>query len=172
MRLGRGVLREVLSAPGLGRQEAVRILCRALPTRGKIAQATPVKRSQVFCAAVGLGLLGLLSGCSTDVTNLTPRAVPPQPDSIYPFEVEWESPRRGSTSAKVSAYVMVDAKLYPMSRVPRTADRWEAAVPLPPGKAYVPYKYKFDFWYPGLGRAVVTNSDWSPEYRLVVPGSK
>lgn len=147
----------------------VRSLLRRLPTRGKIAQATAVKRFQVFCAAIGLGLL---VGCSTDVTNLTPRAVPPQPDSIYPFEVQWESPRRGSTSAKVNAYVMVDAKLYPMSRVPRTVDRWEAAVPLPLGKAYVPYKYKFDFWYPGLGRTILTNSDWSPEYRLVVPGSK
>lgn len=145
----------------------------ACQPRGK-SQAMAVKRSQVFCAVLGLGLglLGLTTGCSTEVTNLTPRAVPPQPDSIYPFEVQWESPRRGSTSAKANAYVMVDAKLYPMSRVPRTVDRWEAAVPLPPGKAYVPYKFKFDFWYPGLGRTVLTNSDWSPEYRLVVPGSK
>ncbi len=121
---------------------------------------------------IGYGLLAGMTGCETGTTNLTPRAVPPQVDSIYPFEVQWESPRRGSTAAKADAMVMVDAKLYPMSRVPGTVNRWEAAVPLPPGMSYVPYKYKFDYWYPGLGRVVITNSQWSPEYRLVVPRAK
>ena len=114
-------------------------------------------------------VLALLTGCVTEVTNLTPRAVPTQTDGIYPFEVQWESPRRGSSAAKTAAFVMVDSKLYPMSPVPRAFNRWEAAVPLPVGVSYVPYKYKFDFWYPSLGRAVTTNSEWSPEYRLIVP---
>lgn len=140
-----------------------------LPTRGGFANRSPVNRCHIIGALVGVGLLAGTTGCQSDVTNLTPRAVPPQSDSIYPFEVQWESPRRGSTAAKVDAYVMVDAKLYPMSRVPRTGDRWEAAVPLPPGQTYVPYKYKFDYWYPGFGPKVLTNSEWSAEYRVVVP---
>ena len=117
----------------------------------------------------GLAVALFAAGCTTGTTNLTPRTVPAQPDSIYSFEVQWESPRRGSTAANSDAYVMVDARLFPMSRVPQSVNRWEAAVPLPPGQTYVPYKYKFDYWYPGLGRGVVTNSEWSPEYRLIVP---
>ena len=146
----------------------------SLPTPPENAKARAVKRFSILQAswrrpAAGAAAVFVIAGCTTGTTNLTPRTVPAQPDSIYAFEVQWESPRRGSTSANVDASVMVDARLFPMSRVPGSVNRWEAAVPLPAGETYVPYKYKFDYWYPGLGRLVITNSEWSPEYRLVVP---
>ena len=145
-----------------------------LPSALENAKAKRVKRFSILQVvrpklSASLAAACLAAGCTTGTTNLTPRTVPAQPDSIYSFEVQWESPRRGSTSANAAAYVMVDARLFPMNRVPKSVNRWEAAVPLPPGETYVPYKYKFDFWYPGLGRSILTNSQWSPEYRLVVP---
>ena len=143
-------------------------LAKAFPN----AKANVVKRFSILslpATAVTLMAVWLAAGCTSNTTNLTPRTGPAQPDSIYSFEVQWESPRRGSTAAKSAAYVMVGSRLFPMSLVPNSQNRWEAAVPLPQGETYVPYKYKFDFWYPGLGRGVLTNSEWSPEYRLVVP---
>jgi hypothetical protein len=110
----------------------------------------------------------LLAGCvSSDVSNLTPRTLPASVSRSYPFEVTWDSKRRGVSSDDVKAYVMVDQVLYPMNRVPNTENRWEARVPLPEGKTYVPYKFKFDYTYPGVTSRFL-QSEWSGEYRLVV----
>ncbi|HTI70768.1 MAG TPA: hypothetical protein VMF06_12435 [Candidatus Limnocylindria bacterium] len=118
----------------------------------------------------------LIAGCSnlstTQVsnTNLTPRQVPANPNSIYLFETTFDSIRRGVDPSSVKVWVMVDTQLYPMARVPNTANRFEALVPLPPGRTNIPYKYKFEFAYPGVGTRLV-NSDLSPEYRLVIPAN-
>jgi len=47
-------------------------------------------------------------------------------------------------------------------------NRWEARVPIAPGRTYVPYRFRIDFLEPNLGNATY-NSEWSQEYRLVVP---
>ena len=116
----------------------------------------------------------LLAGCSglsttkASNTNLTPRQIPLNANSTYLFETTFDSIRRGVDPTSVKAWVMIDTQLYPMARVPNTANRFEALVPLPPGRTNVPYKYKFEFAYPGI-RYREVNSDWSPEYRLVIP---
>lgn len=114
-------------------------------------------------------LVVLLAGCSsTHTSNFTPRSIPLTPTRTYPFEAEWDSIRRGVDPSKVQAWVMVDNQLYPMNRVPVAPKRWEAQVPVVEGRTYVPYKFRFDYEYPGLGKKL-TNSIWSAEYRLVIP---
>lgn len=110
-----------------------------------------------------------LVGCApTSVSNLTPRTVPPNPSRTYPFETSWDSSWRGLKYEDVKAWVVIDGTLYPMTRVPVAVNRWEALVPIPEGRTYVPYKYRFDYSIPGVtGRKPM--SEWSPEYRLVVP---
>ena len=111
----------------------------------------------------------LIAGCATtEVSNLTPRTLPATPARTYPFEVTWDSSRRGVKTDDVHAWVMVDQTLYPMTRVASTVNRWAAEVPIPDGKSYVPYKYKFEYTYPGIDSHVV-KSEWSSEYRLVIP---
>lgn len=117
-------------------------------------------------AALLLGVL-LLAGCASEVSNLTPRTFPVSTARTYPLEVTWDSSRRGVRNEDVKAWVMVDQVLYPMTRVPNTVNRWEARVPVPEGKTYVPYKFKFDYTYPNI-RTRSQQSEWSPEYRLVI----
>jgi hypothetical protein len=124
-----------------------------------------------FFAVVPAVLLALAgTGCTgSRNTNLTPRDLPAAPDSSYLFETSFDSHRRGVDPASVKAWVMLDLALYPMQRVPNTDSRFEALVPLPLGRNNIPYRYKFEFAYPGtLNRQF--NSTWSQEYRLVLGG--
>lgn len=115
-----------------------------------------------------LPLWVLLVGCSLSGSkNYTPSTLPAAATQLYPFEVAWNSSRRGVDPDDVRAFVMLDGALYPMSKVPVARDRWEAKVPIPEGRMYVPYKFKFEYEYPGLTKSL-TNSVWSPEYRLVI----
>ncbi len=111
----------------------------------------------------------LLVGCSLNgARNYTPSTIPARATQLYPFEVSWNSAKRGVNPDDVEAFVMIDQVLYPMSKVPVAKDRWEAKVPLPEGRMIVPYKFKFDYTFPGIRRNH-TNSLWTPEYRLVIP---
>ncbi len=128
-----------------------------------------IPRMNLRPLAVLFMMVFLIVGCAnTEVSNLTPRTLPLTPSRTYPFEATWDSNRRGVKNEDVHAWVMVDQTLYPMTRVASTANRWEARVPVPEGKTYVPYKYKFEYIYPGIDTQFV-KSEWSPEYRLVVP---
>ena len=113
-------------------------------------------------------LAAVLAGCAPRYVNLTPRQLPRTPENVHLFEVQWDTPRTGADNAEVKAYVVMGTEFHPMRRVPNTAGRWEARVPLPPDRASVPYYYKFDYTYPGSPHRV-SASDRSPEYRLTVP---
>lgn len=109
-----------------------------------------------------------VAGCAPNYVNLTPGRVSPTADKVYPFEVQWDSPRRGANNASVQAYVVIGTNFFPMTRIPNTANRWEARVPLPPEMTVVPYRFKFDYDYPGLPKRELA-SDRSPEYKIGVP---
>ena len=115
-----------------------------------------------------IALTLVVAGCAPNYVNLTPRTVPPVTGSVYPFEVQWTSPRRGANNANVTASVVVGTTSFPMTRVPNTVNRWEARVALPAGRAEVPYYYKFDYDYPGLPKRIEA-SDCSAVYTLTVP---
>jgi hypothetical protein len=132
-------------------------------------ETTAFSQPMKFAKLAMMVLIGsLLAGCVSSYVNLTPRNQPRDPAEVYPFEVQWTNPRSGANNAEVRAYVLIDETLHPLARVPGTENRFEGKVPLPPGRTYVPYRFKFDYHYPGLPQKVL-NSDWSPEYRLVVP---
>lgn len=115
-----------------------------------------------------LGALALAGCAPTSVSNLTPRTLPMTADRTYPFELTWNTGLRKVKPDDVKAWVVIDGLLYPMTRVPVAVNRWEARVPIAPGRTYVPYRFRIDFLEPNLGNATY-NSEWSQEYRLVVP---
>ena len=120
-------------------------------------------------ASVAILSVGLLAaGCAPTSVNLTPNHPPAASNGLYPFEVQWESPRRGVKTADLKAYVVIGTNLFPMTRVANTPNRWEAVVPLPPDRTYIPYHYKFDYSYPEIRNSTVS-SDFSDEYHLIVP---
>jgi hypothetical protein len=125
-----------------------------------------MKSPLAVASALLLTLLGM--GCTGSMnTNLTPRSLPAAPDSHYLFETSFETRRRAVDPASVKAWVLLDLTLYPMQRVPNTENRFEALVPLPPGRNNVPYRYKFEFAYPGTLSKLV-NSTSSQEYSLIL----
>jgi len=120
-------------------------------------------------ASVAILSVGLLAaGCAPTSVNLTPSHPPAASTGLYPFEVQWDSPRRGIKADDLKAYVVIGTNLFPMTRVANTPNRWEALVPLPPHQTSVPYRYKFDYRYPEIRNSSVA-SDLSDEYHLVVP---
>lgn len=91
-------------------------------------------------------LLPLLAGCAS-TTNLTPTRHARTPDGVYPFEVIFRTSQHSVRHETIKAYVLIDFDSYPMHRVPVVSNRWEAAIPIPAGKKYVNYRYKFDYSY-------------------------
>lgn len=105
------------------------------------------------------------SGCASRFANLTPKSAVPVRTDVYHFEVQWDTSRRGANNPDVKAYVMIDESLFPMTRIARTNDRWEADVPVPMEKPVISYRYKFDYTYPTLSKPAA-QSDLSPPYFL------
>lgn len=124
-----------------------------------------VKRLKFFAIAISAGIL---AGCAPHYVNLTPNALPRTATHDYPFEVEWQTRRSGANNADVRAYVVIDQQFFPLQRVPQTENRFEGRAPIPGDRHTVLYRYKFDYFYPGMPGKVVS-SDWSPEYRLTLP---
>ncbi len=121
-------------------------------------------------AGAGFALaVALLTGCSSQITNLTPSVLPREASGLYHFETEWTSNQRSLElrSADIQALVVVDGKFYPMERVPQMTNRWEAEVPLTNSRAF--YQYKWNYATAGFGRdRAHANSLRSQEYRLEV----
>lgn len=115
-----------------------------------------------------VALAALLTGCSTTrLTNLTPERFPRNVANLYPFEVAWESKRRG-VDANIGAYVLINDQVFPMNPVPKAKNRWEAQITIPPDKTLVPYRYKFVYQYPGVVTTAKRNSNLSQSYRLTI----
>lgn len=123
----------------------------------------------------GVVLLGLAAalgggaGCSSQMTNLTPTALPREASGLYHFETEWTTDQRSRNLAaeEIRAFVVVDQKFHPMERVARMTNRWEAEIPVPAGKSVLYYRFKWDYGTAGFGRTV-PNSVRSQEYRLEI----
>lgn len=112
-------------------------------------------------------LLALAAGCSSRVTNLTPSGLPREESGLYHFETEWETTQRtvGLRASDIKAYVVVDQQAYPMQRVAKMTNRWEAEIALPKGKSPLYYFYKWDYPTAGWGHDN-PNSRRSQTYRL------
>ncbi len=113
-------------------------------------------------------LVGISVGCTPTYVNLTPNRAPREANDQYRFEVQWHTRRSGANNPGVKAYVVIDQGLYPMTRIPNTDGRFEGYAPVGTERSVVPYRFKFDYDYPGLPQRV-PSSDWSPECRLNLP---
>ena len=114
-----------------------------------------------------LPLLLLISGCATHstVTNLTPSKTKRTPNNLYLIEYEWQSNQQSMRADSITPYVVVGTDVYPMKRIPRMKNRWEAYIPVPPSQNSVTYHIKVDYEYNDFGKRG-KGSLKSEEYKL------
>jgi hypothetical protein len=108
-----------------------------------------------------------LCGCSTTITNLTPRSVPRNATNLYPLEVALETSQSTIRENSLKAFVVVGEQVYPMQPVPMLKNRWEALVPVPGSANYTYYRYKFDYSYDTIPKPA-ESSRLSTTYQLEI----
>lgn len=99
-------------------------------------------------------VLLLLVGCvtNTSVTNLTPTRAKRTPNNLYLIEYEWRSNQQSMRADSITPTVVVGTDMYPMRRIPRMKNRWEAYIPVPPSQKSVMYHIKVDYEYNDFGK--------------------
>ena len=108
-----------------------------------------------------------LMGCSTTLTNLTPRQHTRNANGLYPVEVMWESKAARIIDDTMKGYVVVGQDAYPMQRSPMLTNRWETFLPVPADKEFVNYRFKFDYEYVKIP-ARQASSKLSDPYQLQI----
>lgn len=98
----------------------------------------------LLCAAL------LLTGCSTTITNLTPRVQPRNSAGLYPVEIAFNSNLKALKPETIRPYVQVGEDNYLMRRTPNVKDRWETLIPVAGESATVNYRVKVDFQYDAM----------------------
>jgi hypothetical protein len=109
----------------------------------------------------------LIAGCSTTLTNLTPRQYPREASGLYHFEVAWRSREHAILKDTIKPYVVIGPDVYPMKPTPVVRDRWEAEVPISTNEDYINYRYKFDYEYLSIPQHRA-NSKLSAPYQLQI----
>jgi len=117
--------------------------------------------------AVVLGVLAVLCGCSTTISNLTPSQHPRNPNNLYPFEVSFDTNQKTVREHTLKPFVMVGTELYPMEPAPMLKNRWEAQVPIAASTNHVYYRYKFVYEYDRIPKPG-ESSRLSPTYQLEI----
>lgn len=118
--------------------------------------------------ALGFALF-LFTGCSTTITNLTPRQMPRSPNNLYPFEVALDTNQRSVVDDTVRASVLVGMETYPMEKTAMLKNRWDTLVPVPGGTNFIHYRYKFEYNYNAIPQRRAS-SMLSPMYTLEIIG--
>jgi|SRR5687768_6555263 len=108
-----------------------------------------------------------LTGCTTALTNLTPRSHQRNSNGLYPVEVMWDSRAADIKKDTIKGYVVVGEDAYPMNRSPMLTNRWEALLPVPADKDFVNYRFKFDYLYKKIP-APAPSSRMSDPYQLQI----
>jgi hypothetical protein len=96
----------------------------------------------------------LVASCVTNssVTNLTPTRAKRSPNNLYLIEYEWRSNQQSLRPESITPYVVVGTETYPMRRIPRMKNRWEAYIPVPASQKSVMYHIKVDYDYNDFGK--------------------
>jgi hypothetical protein len=94
----------------------------------------------------------LILGCVTTVTNLTPTRAKRTPNNLYLIEYEWRSNQQNMRADSIAPAVIVGTDIYPMRRIPRMKNRWEAYIPVAPSQKSVLYYIKVDYEYNDFGK--------------------
>jgi hypothetical protein len=112
-----------------------------------------------------LPLLLLISGCATQLTNLTPQHQERNSTNVYPVEVALGSRQQTLRWDSIHPQIVVGTRFYPMRPTQLMTNRWEGLVPVPAETNIVHYRYKFDFNYNAMGNPK-SDSALSREYTL------
>ena len=122
-------------------------------------------RSEVFATLAGMLkktlpflLVALLSGCATQITNLTPRVQTRNQNNLYPVEVSFRSQQQNIRWDSVRPTVIVNNQPFEMHPTAMMTNRWEGYVPVPPGVDTVKYRYRIDFDVNGFGKRSAENA--------------
>ena len=107
----------------------------------------------------------LLSGCATQLTNLTPTQQVRNPNNLYPVEVAFDTRQQTVRWQSIRPQIVVGTEFYDMRSTPLMTNRWEGLVPVPLGTSLVHYRYKFEFQYNRMG-SPGADTALSPEYTL------
>ena len=96
----------------------------------------------------------LMLGCTTTstVTNLTSSKAKRSPNNLYLVEYAWNSNQQSLRPDSMTPQVVIGPDTYPMRRVPKMKNRWEAYIPVPATQNSVTYHIKVDYEYNAFGK--------------------
>jgi hypothetical protein len=107
----------------------------------------------------------LLTGCASQLTNLTPTQQTRNASNLYPVEVAFNSRQQTVRWNSIQPKIMVGNETYEMRPTPLMTNRWEGLIPVPSGTSLVHYHYRFDFQYNRMGKPG-SDTALSKEYSL------
>ena len=120
--------------------------------------------------ALALSLLPLLlTGCTSVITNLTPRQYTRSADGLYHFEFQWDSRQQSIVPGSLKPAVLIGTEFFPMEPVSIVTNRWETLVPIPAKEKLVHYQFKVDYEYYAMP-ARQNSSLRSAPYQLEIKG--
>ena len=98
-----------------------------------------------------LSLPLLLTGCASQLTNLTPLQYPRDTNNLYRVEVAFDSRQQTIRWQSIQPKIIVGTESYEMRPTPFMTNRWEGLIPVAKGTSLVHYRYRFDFRYNRMG---------------------
>ena len=110
----------------------------------------------------------LVAGCSTTITNLTPKREFRNDIGLYSVEAALNSSQQSLRWGAVKPSVVVGKEFYPMRYTPLMTNRWETLIPVAKDTAVVYYRFKFDYTYNSFASPPKADSKLSPVYRLQI----
>jgi hypothetical protein len=99
-----------------------------------------------------LPLLILSCVTKSTVTKLTSTKAKRSPNNLYLIEYAWNSNQQSIRPDSITPQVVVGLDTYPMRRIPKMKNRWEAYIPVPPSQNSVLYHIKVDYEYNAFGK--------------------
>jgi hypothetical protein len=109
----------------------------------------------------------LASCATTTITNLTPSTYSRDPSGQYMVEMQIDTTQQTFIPSSVSPTVVIGFESIPMRPTKKSANRWEAFVPIPGDKNSITYHFKVDYEYKRFGNPG-KGSLLSQEYQLQI----
>lgn len=109
----------------------------------------------------------LVSCADTTITNLTPTTYSRDPSGQYMVQMQIDTTQQTLIPTSVSPSVVIGFDSIPMRPTKKSANRFEAFVPIPGDKSSITYHFKVDYEYKRFGKPG-KGSMLSQEYELKI----
>jgi hypothetical protein len=109
-----------------------------------------------------------VAGCTTTITNLTPKREFRNANGFYPVEAAVTTSQQSLRWSSIKPNVVVGKEFYSMHPTPLMTNRWETLIPIPDNVSVMYYRFKFDYTYNAFGSPPKADSKLSPVYRLQI----